>query len=233
MPMPRRVLDRDEDLHLELRQGPKPPARGPWMQRQMQAQPLPRPLRQLGARGVWVPKPPANSQGAIVKLWRADARTTGMHTSYLSKGKGLDGMDAELFGREGPVDRQAFVQRARQDGHQLRGMVSLEAGERVDLRRFLPRLMAQFEADVGSRVDWLGAVHHDTARVHAHVVIRGRLPDGQPLYLTRHYWAHGLKYRAQMLATAMLGPTPGVSRRAVQAVRAWMAQRARGRELTR
>src|SRR5512132_3322873 len=126
-----------------------------------------------------------------------------MHTNYLRQGKGLEGTDAELFDRDGPVDRQAFIQRARQDGHQLRGMISLDAEDRADWRRFLPRLMAQFEADVGSPVDWLGAVHHDTARVHAHVVIRGVLPDGQPLYLTKHYWAYGFKYRAQTLATAM------------------------------
>jgi hypothetical protein len=48
----------------------------------------------------------------------------------------------------------------------------------------------------------------------------------------KHYWAHGFKYRAQVLATAMLGPTPGVSRRAVQAVRAWLSERAQGQELT-
>lgn len=231
--MPRRVIDRSEDLHLDLRQGPQHAERGLWMQRQMQAQRLPKPLRQLGARGVWVPKPPANNQGAIVKLWTAKASTTGAHASYLSKGKGLDGTDAALFNRDGPVDRQAFVLRARHDGHQLRGMVSLDTGDRADLRRFLSRLMAQFEADVGTRVDWLGAVHHDTARVHAHVVIRGVLPDGQPLYLTKHYWAYGFKYRAQTLATAMLGPAPWLSRRAVQAVRTWMSQRSQGKGLTR
>lgn len=231
--MPRRILERDDGLELDLRRGSTPGERQRWIDRRLRQHPLARPLRQLGARGVWVPQPPANSQGAVVKLWRANARTTGMHTRYLSKGKGLDGTDAVLFDRDGPVDRQAFVRRAHQDGHQLRAMVSLDAGERVDLSRFVPRLMAQFEADIGSRVDWLAAVHHDTARVHAHVVMRGRLPDGQPLYLTKHYWACGFRYRAQMLATAMLGPVPGISRRAVQAVRHWMAQRVQGQELTR
>jgi type IV secretory pathway VirD2 relaxase len=112
-------------------------------------------------------------------------------------------------------------------------MVSLDAGDRADLRRFLPRLMAQFEADVGTRVDWLGAVHHDMSRIHAHVVIRGVLPDGQTLYLTKHYWVYGFKYRAQTLATAMLGPALGVSRQAVQAVRQWLQPRIQGEELTR
>jgi hypothetical protein len=204
--MPRRILDRSDDLQLDLRQGPQSPERVKWLQRSQRQQRLPKPLNQLGARGVWVPPPPAHSQGAIVKLWAAKASTTGVHTAYLRQGKGLEGTDAELFDRDGPVDRLTFVQRAKADAHQIRGMVSLDAGDRVDLRRFLPRLMAQVEADIGARVDWLGAVHHDTARVHAHLVIRGRLPGGQPLYLTKSYWAYGFKYRAQQVATAMLGP---------------------------
>jgi len=194
---------------------------------------LSKPLRQLGARGEWVPMPPPNSQGAIVKWWTANAHTTGMYTNDLRQGKGLEGTNVDHFDRDGPVDRQAFVQRARQDGHQLRGMISLDAGDRADWRRFLPRLMAQSAADVGTRVDWLGAVPHDTARVHAHLVIRGVLPDGQPLYLTKHSWAYGFTYRAQTLATAMLGPTPGVPGRAVQAVRQWLQPRIQGQELTR
>jgi hypothetical protein len=229
---PRRFIDRDDDLHIDLRQGPKPAERGRWMQHHRQGHRLPKPLNQLGARGVWVPQPPANSQGAIVKLWTAKASTTGGHTRYLSEGKGVDGTDADLFDRDGVVDRQAFIQRARDDGHQLRVMVSLDAGDRADMWRFLQRLMAQFEADIGSRVDWLGAVHHDTPHPHAHVVIRGLLPDGQKLYLTKHYWSHGMKYRAQILATAMLGPTPAVTQQAVQAVRRWIHQRLQGRELT-
>src|SRR5262252_5864371 len=140
--MPRRIINRSDDLHLDLRQGPKTGERQRWMDRRMRQHHLAKPLAQLAARGVWVPKPPANSQGAIVKLWTANAHTTGMHTNYLRQGKGFDGTDEELFDRDGPVDRQAFVQRARQDGHQLRGMVSRDAGERADLRRFLPRLMA-------------------------------------------------------------------------------------------
>ena len=231
--MPRRILDRSDDLQLDLRQGPQSPERVTWLQRSQRQQRLPKPLNQLGARGIWVPPPPANSQGAIVKLWLAKATTTGVHTSYLSQGKGLEGTDAELFDRDGPVDRQAFVQRAKADGHQIRGMVSLDAGDRADLRRFLPRLMAQCEADIGSRVDWLGAIHHDTPREHAHVVIRGVLPNGQPLYLTKSYWAYGLKHRAQGLATAMLGPiTPPLSAQMREAL-GWLRGRLQGQEVSR
>jgi hypothetical protein len=231
--MPRRFLNRDDDLQLDLRQGASSAERLKWMQRAQRQQRLPKPLNQLGARGVWVPPPPAHSQGAIVKLWSAKASTTGVHTAYLRQGKGLKGTDAELFDRDGPVDRQVFVHRARQDGHQIRGMVSLDAGDRADLRRFLPRLMAQFEADIGTRVDWLGAVHHDTARVHAHVVIRGVLPDGQKLYLTRHYWAYGFTYRAQTLATAMLGPVRQPMSVQLSATLGRLRERLSGQEMSR
>jgi hypothetical protein len=231
--MPRRILDRSDDLQLDLRQGPQSPERVKWLQRAQRQQRLPKPLNQLGARGIWVPPPPTNSQGAVVKLWLAKASTTGVHTAYLRQGKGLEGTDAELFDRDGPVDRLAFVHRAREDGHQLRGMVSLDAGDRADLRRFLPRLMAQFEADIGSRVDWLGAIHHDTPRVHAHVVIRGVLPGGQQLYLTKSYWAHGLKYRAQQVATAMLGPVRQPMSAQLSATLERLRERLSGQEIGR
>jgi hypothetical protein len=232
--MPRRILDRDEDLHLDLRQGPTSADRVPWMQRHMSAARLAKPLAQLGARGVWVPPPPARSQGAVVKLWTAKASTTAAHLGYLSKEKELDGADAQLYNAQGqPLDRQAFTQLARADGHQIRGIVSLDAGDRADLIRFGQRLLQQVAADIQSPVDAAFAVHRDTPHPHVHMVIRGTLPDGQALYLTKHYWAYGLKYRAQGIATSMLGPTPGVSQRTVQAVRQWLRQRTYTQEVTR
>ena len=232
--MPRRIIDRsDDDLHLDLRQGFKGGERVPWMHRQMSSHKLSKPLNQLGARGVWVPAPPANSHGAVVKLWTAKASGTAAHSSYLSQGKGRDGADATLYDREGhALDRQAFIQRARTDRHQLRGMVSLDAGDRADLITFAKRWLQQLETDIQSPVDALFAVHHDTSHPHVHVVIRGTLPDGQALYLKKSYWAYGLKYRAQTIATAMLGPTPGVSMRTVQAVHQWLQQHRPGKELT-
>jgi type IV secretory pathway VirD2 relaxase len=92
--------------------------------------------------------------------------------------------------------------------------------------------MAQFEADIGSRVDWLAAVHHDTGRVHAHVVIRGTLPDDQKLYLTKHYWAYGFKYRAQGLATAMLGPVRSPISAQLAATVSRLRERLHGKEMS-
>jgi MobA/VirD2-like, nuclease domain len=232
--MPPRILDRDEDLQLDLRQGPQASERGKWIQRAQQSHRLPKPLNQLGARGVWVPQPPTNSQGAVVKLWTAKASTTSAHAGYLSKGKGQDGADAELYNRDGqPLDRQAFIQRAKTDGHQIRAMVSLDAGDRADLKSFGQRLLQQLHMDIRSPVETLFAVHYDTPRPHVHFIIRGVLPDGQKLYLTKSYWAYGLKYRAQTIATSMLGPVhQPMSARIAEALK-WLGTHESWRELSR
>ncbi len=50
--MPRRVFDRDEDLHIDLHLGPKRDERQRWMDRRLRQHHLSKPLTQLGARGV-------------------------------------------------------------------------------------------------------------------------------------------------------------------------------------
>jgi hypothetical protein len=217
--MPRRIITHDDEIRLDLRRGFIGKAQG--MHR------LNRPVRQLQPRGVLVPEPPKGSQGAVVKLWSAKVSGTRRHLRYLAEGKGVDGVDAEVFGHA----PQGLVQRAQEDTHQIRGMVSLDAGEALDLKAFMTRLMAQVSQDVRAPVDWVSAVHHDTNHVHAHLLIRGRDLNGRDLYFTKFYWAYGLKYRVQNLATAELGrvETPGLA----QAIRAWWQQRTQGKELSR
>ena len=48
--------------------------------------------------------------------------------------------------------------------------------------------------------------HHDTGHPHAHIVIRGVDRDGRELRIDRGYIAHGMRWRAQELATNELGP---------------------------
>jgi len=82
------------------------------------------------------------------------------------------------------------------------------------------------QEDVRSNLDWVAAVHHDTAHTHAHVLVRGRLNTGEPLYLTKHYFTHGMRYRAMGLATDMLGregsETWTQSRRRTEALETWV-----------
>ena len=217
--MPNRILDHDEELELDLRMG--------HMRRQMSLQRLPKPLNQLGARGALVPHPGPGAQGAVVKLWSAKPSTTKGHVAYLSRGKGIDGADAEVFGRA----VHGLGERANDDTHQIRGMISLDADHALDLKAFVTRLMGQVERDVGVPLDWASAVHHDTDHVHAHVLIRGRDLDGKELYFTKHYWAYGLKYRTQALATAYLGRVPSETSAMASRVLGYVRERLAQREI--
>ena len=172
---------------------------------------LARPLRHLGAVGRYVAPPPAGSQQTVVKHWPGNMHTTGDYLRYLQQGKGRDGTDATLFGPDDlPVDPRRFVHDARQDPHQFRFSVSLAAMPAYfAMRPFVETLMARMQRDLGRRLDWVAAVHYDTVpkggKVHAHVVLRGRDVDQQPLYIKKHYHYFGLRYQADRLATWYLG----------------------------
>lgn len=66
--------------------------------------------------------------------------------------------------------------------------------------------MQRVEEDLGRRLEWAAVNHYDTDNPHAHVVIRGVDLDGNELRLGRSYISHGLRWRAQELATEELGP---------------------------
>ncbi|HPE49833.1 MAG TPA: DUF3363 domain-containing protein, partial [Hyphomonas sp.] len=76
----------------------------------------------------------------------------------------------------------------------------------ADLKPFVRDLVSQMETDLGTRLEWVGAVHHDTGRPHAHLVIRGRRDDGSDLVIPRAYISHGIRERAEDLVTLELGP---------------------------
>jgi type IV secretory pathway VirD2 relaxase len=76
----------------------------------------------------------------------------------------------------------------------------------ADLKPFVRDLVSQMESDLGTRLEWVGAVHHDTGRPHAHLVIRGRRDDGSDLVMPRAYISHGIRERAEDLVTLELGP---------------------------
>ncbi len=201
-----RFVDRDDDLHPDLRT---------WFMRRAQGMRprLPGNVRQLGARGVVVPLPPAGSRGAVIKSWLAKPSTTGAHLRYLQHGKGLDGQEADLFTREGvSVDRRTFARDAADDPHQYRLIISLVDGDRMDLTAYTQRLMRQVERDLLGPVDWIGATHRDTSHVHTHLIIRGRDPAGNDLYIHPRYLRQGMRARARTLATDTLGPLPPAER---------------------
>jgi type IV secretory pathway VirD2 relaxase len=98
-----------------------------------------------------------------------------------------------------------FAERSQGDPHQFHVVLSPENGQALDMTQYTRRFMEQVEKDTRARLDWVAATHYDTKHPHAHILIRGRDLDGQELGLKPHYMMRGMTYRAQDIATEMLG----------------------------
>jgi hypothetical protein len=76
----------------------------------------------------------------------------------------------------------------------------------VDFQRTAAELVARIEQHTGAPVEWGGVVHRNTDHPHAHIVVRGRLPSGEPLKLPPALIRKGLREAAQSSLTRQLGP---------------------------
>jgi type IV secretory pathway VirD2 relaxase len=190
---------RPETLDLDLRYG--------HMRRAQQSQPrLPGNMRQLGAVGTAVPPPPPDAPRLVVKTTIARPSTTSAHLRYLQQGKGLDGQDAALFRQQGyGLDLGRVRQEAQRDPHQFRLVVAPVQATAALLTLLVQHLMRLMERSLRRSLDWLGAVHQDTAHLHAHVLLRGRDRHGKDLYLDKTYLTRGIGDQARTLARYVLG----------------------------
>lgn len=94
---------------------------------------------------------------------------------------------------------------------QFRFIVSAEDGaEYSDLKPLTRRFMAQMEADLGTRLDWVAVDHLDTGHPHTHIMLRGKDDKGQNLVIARDYIARGMRERVAELVTLDLGPRTGL-----------------------
>jgi type IV secretory pathway VirD2 relaxase len=84
-------------------------------------------------------------------------------------------------------------------------IVSPEFGERVDLDNLTRHLMSQMEKDLGTKLEWVAVVHHNTEHPHIHVALRGIRDDKSPLELPRNYVRQGVRAIAEDLCTRQLG----------------------------
>ena len=149
----------------------------------------------------------------IVKVYIARAGPTGMagfakHVAYIRReGAGREGERGKLYDRSvDEVDAKAFNERADEDRRQFRLIVSPEDAEQMkDLTQFTREFMSQVEKDLGRRLDWVAANHHDTAQPHVHIVIRGGNTRNGELLIDRKYITQGFRARAQVLVTLELG----------------------------
>ena len=161
----------------------------------------------------------------------------GRHVTYLGRDTASrDGKPGAFYGadRDVPAARDEVVRWA-DDRHHFRFIVSPER-EVPDLSGYVRGVMAAAQRDLGKPLDWVAVNHHDTDNPHAHVLVRGRLPDGRDLVIPRRYLSHDLRQRAAELATELLGPpSPGDAQRAavpeVRAARFTWLDRTIGRHL--
>jgi hypothetical protein len=131
------------------------------------------------------------------------------HLRYLQRdGTTRDGERGQLYCPEhDQQDGRAFVERGEGDRHSFRMILAPEDGERLsDLRSFTRDVMAQMEADLGTKLEWVAVDHHNTGHPHSHVVIRGKDDLGKDLIIAQDYITDGLRLRAQERATLELGP---------------------------
>jgi type IV secretory pathway VirD2 relaxase len=146
------------------------------------------------------------------RIVRQGFRATGAvraHLSYLRReGVTTDGAAARMFDAvSDDADLRAFAERASDDRHHFRFIVSPEdATEMEDLRAFTRDLVKQMEHDLGTRLDWVGIDHWNTDNPHVHLFVRGADDRGDTLVIHRDYISHGMRERAVELVTIELGP---------------------------
>lgn len=175
--------------------------------------------RKRGAPNVKPPSPQHASanQKVMVKIIPMRQAAAGgrsaaslmRHSIYVERdGAGRDGEPAKVFDRDlDEADGPAFVARCEDDRHHFRVIISPEYGGAIDdLKDYSRELMRRIELDLGTKLDWVAAEHHDTGHPHVHLLMRGVDDQGRDLVMTREYVSHGFRGRAEDLATEVLGP---------------------------
>ena len=133
------------------------------------------------------------------------------HLSYLKReGVTRDGSPARMFDADGDrADDRGFAERCKDDRHHFRIIVSPEdAADLSDLREYTRDLVRQMETDLGTRLEWVAVDHWNTDNPHVHLLVRGINDQGGDLVIARDYISHGLRSRAEELASVELGPKP-------------------------
>ncbi|HBN8621755.1 TPA: relaxase/mobilization nuclease and DUF3363 domain-containing protein [Pseudomonas aeruginosa] len=145
----------------------------------------------------------------LVNQRNASPQSLAKHLRYIERdGAGRDGEPGRAYGPQiDDADLDAFKERANDDRHHFRFIVSPEDGAELDdLRTYTRHLMNRMEADLGTRLDWAAVDHWNTDNPHTHLIVRGRDDTGKDLIIAGDYIAHGFRHRAAELATEWLGP---------------------------
>lgn len=154
---------------------------------------LAREARGHGQQPVLAVEQPSEVDRSVDYLSRADVAGEAKFQFY----------DRAEFG----VDPRAITAGWADDSRHFRMIISAEDGGALgDLKPFIRETMAGLEAKLGTKLEWLAVDHHDTDNPHTHVLIRGRRPDGQELFIPSRLISSGIREHAQEIVTRALGP---------------------------
>ncbi|WP_253445605.1 relaxase/mobilization nuclease and DUF3363 domain-containing protein [Halomonas sp. Y3] len=145
----------------------------------------------------------------LVNQRNASLQSLARHLRYIERdGAGRDGEPGPAYGPQtDEADLDAFKERASDDRHHFRFIVSPEDGAELDdLRTYTRHLVNRMESDLGTRLDWVAVDHWNTDNPHTHLIVRGRDDTGKDLIIAGDYIGYGFRHRAAELATEWLGP---------------------------
>lgn len=145
----------------------------------------------------------------FVRMSNSSSSALGKHLQYIGRDEAVRSSgDGGLFTSDvEQVDQEKFLKRAATDRHHFRFIVSPEDGAQIqDMKPFIRDLVSEMERDLGTRLEWVGAIHENTDFPHAHLAIRGRRDDGRDLVLPKEYISRTIRQRAEELVTLELGP---------------------------
>lgn len=153
------------------------------------------------------------ARGVVIKA-RVVRNTRGVrslagHIAYLRReGVSKDGEAGRMFDADrDDANGRDFAERCGDDRHHFRFIVSPDdALELGDLKTFAHDLMTEMEADLGTKLDWVGVDHWNTGHPHIHILVRGVADDGENLVIDRDYIREGMRGRARDILTQELGP---------------------------
>ena len=162
---------------------------------------------------------------AIVNVRYSNAKTPGgwkAHGTYVeresAKGRDVDdgkhGAENEVqtasqdrlgLAKEHSLDSLAGLWQKAGDQRIFKVIISPEDSD-VDFQRTASNMIARIQQHTGAPVEWAGVVHRNTDHPHAHLIVRGRLPSGEPLQLPPMLIRSGLREAVQTSLTQQLGP---------------------------
>src|SRR6202522_416435 len=162
---------------------------------------------------------------AVVNVRYSNAKTPGgwkAHGTYVerenAKGRDVDdgkhraenevqtaSQDRLGLAKEHSLDSLAGLWQKAGDQRIFKVIISPEDSD-VDFRRTASDMIARIQQHTGAPVEWAGVVHRNTDHPHAHLIVRGRLPSGEPLQLPPMLIRRGLREAVQTSLTQQFGP---------------------------